>query len=72
MAATWHRVLSHRMVPAARTGWRGVWDATVAWVTGNPRRDIAVPMIVTFYIKGTDPGDVNVRINRVSTEFSDE
>ncbi len=66
MTATWNKVTEQVATSVVRTGWKGVWDVLLACITGNELRGIAGDVRVSFYVKGYEKGDVDVKINRIS------
>ena len=47
----WQQMMTTTLVPCVREGWRGVWDALVAAIKGNPRLTIATPVTYSVYVK---------------------
>jgi hypothetical protein len=47
----WQKLLTHRVALMPRTGWRGSWDAFVAFVCRRPQRREETNIAVSVYVK---------------------
>lgn len=55
----WKHNVMTQTIMANRSGWKGVWDAVKAAVTGNDRFTVPTPITVSFWVK-TDSPDTKI------------
>lgn len=58
----WRKLHATRQVRAYRKGWRGVWDAIKAAVTGKPRDTIAETLTFEVWVHAPEDAVVNLSI----------
>jgi hypothetical protein len=50
----WFRISQETVIQVHRTGWRGVWDAVKAAVTGRPRLTVPQKVVCSMLAKPHD------------------
>lgn len=60
--SNWKHNVMTQTIMANRSGWKGVWDALKAAVTGNDRLTVPTPVTVSFWVK-TDNPDAEIIYN---------
>ena len=64
----WKMYSYQQQVEVYRSGWRGVWDALVAAITGKPRLLVVKPITISFWAKH----NADVRIANTQVEGKPE
>ena len=63
----WKQLLKYKLVLVHRTGFLGVWDSLVSWLTANPRKTIPETLTFSVHVKG----DASVYIHDASIEIKE-
>lgn len=71
MSKGWERMVQHEIMSMPARGWRGVWDALIAWITGRPQKMYRTPVVFSVYVKAPEGAEVKLCAQQIVAGWKD-